>query len=146
MAADRLTQAVASRAKGLLLGNIYGFSAANVAGAAQSILTGDPSTMVQGISSLTSMGGGASKKNDTQQIEGEPNVFDETSPSQALMKNMQTDLGNAFLGFQPSRANDNGPDSKSQATGNDQASLANDNGPDATSQGKGNDQASLSNG
>jgi len=146
MAADRLTAAIASKAKGLLLGNIYGFSAANVAGAAQSVLTGDPSSMVQGISSLTSMGGGASKKNDSQQIEGEPNVYDENSPSESLMRNGQDTLGNMFEGFQPSRANDNGKDAKSQATGNDQASLANDNGSDAKSQGKGNDQASLSNG
>ena len=146
MAADRLTEAVASRGKGLLLGNIYGFSAANVAGAAQSILTGDPTAMVQGVTQLANMGGGASTRNNSQRIEGEPNVFDETSPSESLMINQPSELGNIFDGFSASRSNDNGPDSKSQGTGNDQASLANDNGPDGKPQGTGNPTASLSNG
>jgi hypothetical protein len=146
MAADRLTESLASKAKGLLLGNIFGFSAANVAGAAQSILTGDPTSMVQGVTQLANMGGGASMKNDTNQIQGEPNIFDSITGALGGINNSNNnDLGNIFNDRSASLANDNGPDGKSQGTGNDRASLANDNGPDGKSQGKSNDQASLSN-
>lgn len=126
MAADRLTEAIGSKGKGLLLGNIYGFSAANVAGAAQSILTGDPSSMVQGVTQLANMGGGASTKNDSTPISNNPNVFDSTSPSLGLIAGkVANDLGNVFDGNSPSNANDDGPDATSQGKGNDQASLAN---------------------
>jgi len=144
MAADRLTEAISSKAKGLLLGNIFGFSPANVAGAAQSILTGDPSAMVQGVTQLANAGGGASIKNATNKIQGAPNVFDSiTGALGGIVDN--GDLGNIFNDRSASLANDNGPDAKSQGTGNPTASLANDNGPDAKSQGTGNSTASLTN-
>lgn len=107
----------------LLLGNVYGFSAANVAGAAQGVLNGDPSQLISVAQNAISNLGG-SNKNDSHPINGDPNIYDSTVPS---LGNASTSLngGNVFEGFNPSKGNDNGPDSKYESPGNPEASKSN---------------------
>jgi hypothetical protein len=145
LAADRLTEAIGNQSKSLLLGNIYGISTANVAGAAQSILTGDPNNMLQGVQRIVNMGGGASMRNNTNVIQNDPNVFDINSPSLSLRTVERQELGSVFGEDSPSLGNDDGKDSRSEGTANPEASLSNDNGRDSTPQGTGNPEASLSN-
>jgi hypothetical protein len=52
MAADAVEKLVASYAGKLLMGNIYGFSLGNALSSAGSVLSGDPTAMVQGASQL----------------------------------------------------------------------------------------------
>jgi hypothetical protein len=164
IAADRATDFAASYAKGLLLGNIYGFSAANVAGAAQSILSGDPSTMVQGAVNTAQQiqGGGASTRNDTNNIDQVSKYYDRVTPNDngpdskpqgnanprasesnydESTKSKSQSTGNPTS----SLSNDTGPDSKPQGNANPEASKANDKGPDSKSQATADPRASLNN-
>jgi hypothetical protein len=164
IAADRATDFAASFAKGLLLGNIYGFSAANVAGAAQSILSGDPNAMVQGATNVVQQvqGGGASTRNDTKNIDQQSKYYDRITPNdngrdsksqgsanpRASESNYDSTTRSKSQGTgnpSSSLSNDNGPDSKAQGTGNPEASKANDKGPDSKSQGTADPRASLNN-
>jgi hypothetical protein len=80
LAAEKLERLLASYAGKLLLGNIYGFSAANAAGSVGGILTGDPTQVAQGLGQLGgSLLGSKSKKNDTNDLTGLGKVFDRSA-------------------------------------------------------------------
>jgi hypothetical protein len=52
MASDKVSQLLESTAGKLLMGNVYGFSALQTAGAIGNVLSGDPTRVVQGVESI----------------------------------------------------------------------------------------------
>ena len=80
LAAEKLERLMASYAGKLLLGNIYGFSAANVGGAVGGVLSGDPTQVAQGLGQLGgSILGSKSKRNDSNDTNGLGKVFDRSA-------------------------------------------------------------------
>jgi len=76
LAADRLERLVSSYAGKLLMGNIYGFSPTNIAGAASNILTGDPTQVLNGVTTIgNALNGSNSLRNKTRDVEEIGNVY-----------------------------------------------------------------------
>jgi hypothetical protein len=99
-AADRLERLISSFAGKLLLGNVYGFSAANVAGALGGVLSGDPTQLIQGAEALASPFTNKSKRNDTNDVSVLGRYHDQ-NPSQGnvagrLAKNNSTSEGSSI--------------------------------------------------
>jgi hypothetical protein len=83
MAADAAEKLVASYAGKLLMGNIYGFSLGNALSSAGSVLSGDPTSMVQGASQLIGqLTPSKSLRNDTNRIRDPyQNYYDRITPN-----------------------------------------------------------------
>jgi hypothetical protein len=77
LAADKLERLASSFAGKLLMGNVYGFSATNVLGAAQGILSGDPTAVLRGGEDIiNTISGSKSLRNNTKDVESLGNIFD----------------------------------------------------------------------
>jgi hypothetical protein len=163
LAADRIERLVSSYASKLLMGNVYGFSPTDAAQTAQALISGDPVRQAQAVGkTIRQAFDNKSLNNETR--DATPRLFFDvvTRNSSGTIQ----EGANIGFGESSSMTNDDGPDSTSQAvgnnvasssnnegsspstsqgTGNPNASLSNDNGSDSTSQGTGNPNASLNN-
>jgi hypothetical protein len=70
LAGDKLERLISSYAGKLLMGNIYGFSPLNAAGAVSGVLSGDPTQVLAGAQNLVGqIAGSKSEKNRTNDVE-----------------------------------------------------------------------------
>lgn len=76
LAADRAERLIGSYAGKLLMGNIYGFSPTNIAGAASNILSGDPTQVLNGVTTtINAIQGSNSLHNKTRDVDYIGNVY-----------------------------------------------------------------------
>lgn len=82
LAADKIERLISSYAGKLLMGNIYGFSTGQALSQINNVLSGDPTAVLQGAAGLANqLIPSASKKNNSQEIEGDQKYFDPQNSS-----------------------------------------------------------------
>ena len=76
LAADKIERLIGSYAGKLLMGNVYGFSATNMLGAAQGILSGDPTAVLNGATNImNTIDGSKSLRNNTHYSSNLGNIY-----------------------------------------------------------------------
>jgi hypothetical protein len=123
LAANRADRLISAYATKLLMGNVYGFSALDVAQTAQALISGDPIKQAQ------AMGKTIRQAFDNKSLHNDTNPTVPQLFFDVVTKNKsRTIQGGTNIGYSESASlsNDDGTDSTSQALGNSDASLSND--------------------